>query len=61
MYEDGIINVHSNGQGKKTYYSRIAIRGGVKQKFLKISKKIFNAIVEGTFDNDVEEGAGWYE
>lgn len=60
MYEDGIIQAHSNGYGKKTYYARINIHGGGKQRFLKISKRIFSEIIEGTFD-DEKEGGFWYE
>ena len=56
MYEDGIIKAHSNGRGKKTYYARVNVQNGVKQKFLKVSKKIFQDIVDGTFDDDKEEG-----
>lgn len=30
-------------------YARIDLGGGVKQKFIKIKKEIFSAIVEGRF------------
>lgn len=48
LYEEGIIKTYSNGTGKKTYYARIAL-GKQKYKFIKISKKILQAVEEKDF------------
>lgn len=55
MHEDGIIKTYSNGDGKKTYFARINVGNERKQKFLKISKSIFYAVVDGNYNNDCSE------
>ena len=53
LYEEKIIKSYSNGAGKKTYYARVSIGAGKKQSFIKISKEVFEAIVDDTFENGV--------
>lgn len=53
LYEEKIIKSYSNGTGKKTYYARVSIGAGKKQSFIKISKEVFEAIVDDTFENGV--------
>lgn len=48
LHEEGIIKTHSNGLGKRTYYSRIGVGDGKKQKFLKIPKQIFEELEENS-------------
>lgn len=45
LYDEGLIKASSNGAGKKTYCARIAIGDGKKQNFLKISKEIFEKVL----------------
>lgn len=46
LFEDGIIKSYPNGRNKVTYYARIPLENGVKQKFLKIKKDIFRKVVD---------------
>lgn len=58
LYEEKIIKSYSNGAGKKTYYARVSIGAGKKQSFIKISKEVFEAIVDDTFENGVITSRG---
>ncbi len=53
LYEEKIIKSYSNGTGKRTYLARVSLGTGKKQSFIKISKEVFGAIVEDTFENGV--------
>lgn len=49
LFEDGIIKKYANGLNKHTYYARVDIGNGHKQRFLKISKKVFRDYVDRDF------------
>lgn len=55
LAEDKIIKTAPNGAGKRTFCVRIPVGHGVRHKFLKIRRSIFDAIVEGNFDYDQGE------
>lgn len=50
LYDDGIIKTASNGKGKHTYCVRIGVGDGKKQNFLKISKEMFQKVLDDSMD-----------
>ena len=50
LYDDGIIKAASNGKGKRTYCVRVGVGDGKKQNFLKISKVVFQKVLDDSMD-----------
>ena len=50
LYDDGIIKAASNGKGKRTYCVRVGIGDGKKQNFLKISKEVFQKVLDDSIE-----------
>lgn len=50
LADDGISKTASNGAGKRTLCTRISMGNGKKMNFLKIPRNVFDAIVEGGYD-----------
>ncbi len=51
LADDGISQTASNGAGKRTLCARISIGNGKKEKFLKIRRSVFDAVVDGSFED----------
>ncbi len=51
LADDGISKTASNGAGKRTLCTRISMGNGKKMNFLKIQRSVFDAVVEGSYDD----------
>ena len=56
LADEGIIRTRSNGKGARLFGKRIAIGGGKKVQFIEIKKSVYDAVLEGTWDYDSQEG-----